>query len=150
MSWPELSYARIWFFIDAALRSHAPFPPCGSDRMLPFRLADHANTVLHGKLTYSKNGGSAVIPASVVLPEVHGFQPWHYILQLFDDIIDDGQHIQAILVTFLKQVDKRQHLQGFFGRLRHCNTNVLGEASLTKPVSLALSMLSWDEFYCPI
>ena len=73
-------------------------------------------------------------------------------IELFNDIIDDGQHIHAVLVTFLKQMDNSQvkHLQGFSRRVFHCHTNMPGDASLTKPICLALSVVSWDELHCPI
>ena len=71
-------------------------------------------------------------------------------IELFNDIINDGQHIHAILVTFLKQMDKSQHLQGLSRKVFHCHTNVPGDAWLTKPIGLALSVLSLDELHCPI
>ena len=34
MSCPESSCDRIWLFITAALRSHGPLPPCGSEKSI--------------------------------------------------------------------------------------------------------------------
>ena len=104
----------------------------------------HADIGLHGELTYSKDSGSAVVATAVVLSEAYGFQPGYCAFQLFNDIIDDAQHIKTVLATFLKHVDKSQHLQSFSRRIFHCHTNVPGNASLTKPVGLALSVLGMN------
>ena len=74
---------------------------------LRFReIHSHANVMLYGQLVYSKNGGSTVVAASVILPQAYGFQPRYCNLQFLNDIVDDGQHIQTVLIAFLKNMNQ--------------------------------------------